>query len=56
MTIDEIELVLLREMVEKKATCREAAIKIAEWMESEERSPRDNTDYIFKLHETNKAG
>jgi hypothetical protein len=36
MTIDEIELVLLREIVENKSTCREAAMKIAEWMEAEE--------------------
>ena len=38
MTIDEIELVLLREIVENKSTCREAALKLAEWMETQEQS------------------
>ena len=36
MTVDEIELVLLRTLIERKSTCREAAIKIAERIENEE--------------------
>ena len=50
MTLDDIELVLLREIIEKKSTCREAACKIGEWMESEEPS-RGQYGLVLKKEE-----